>query len=117
MFIGHFGIGFGAEAAALRVSLGTLFLAAESPCCAGPRTGDARSLAARTPGFLGRFTPQQQNGGMARISKKKLDLLPSCGFNAGSLELKLQNDAVRYCHIRFWVLERTVGQSPFIFLG
>ncbi|MBX3647534.1 MAG: hypothetical protein KF766_07715 [Rhodocyclaceae bacterium] len=35
MFIGHFGIGFGAEAAALRVSLGTLFLAAESPCCAG----------------------------------------------------------------------------------
>ena len=36
-------------------------------------------------------------------------------FNATSLELKLQNDAVRYCHIRFWVLERTVGQSPFIF--
>lgn len=37
-------------------------------------------------------------------------------FNADSLELKLQNDAVRYCHIRFWVLERTVGQSPFIFI-
>ncbi|PKO71509.1 MAG: hypothetical protein CVU20_06495 [Betaproteobacteria bacterium HGW-Betaproteobacteria-14] len=72
MFIGHFGIGFGAKAAAPRVSLGTLFLAAESPCCAGPRTGDARSLAARTPGFLGRFTPLQQNGGMARISKKSL---------------------------------------------
>src|SRR5215831_9320071 len=29
MFIGHFGIGFGAKAAARRASLGTLFLAAQ----------------------------------------------------------------------------------------
>ncbi len=29
MFIGHFGIGFGAKAAAPRASLGTLFLAAQ----------------------------------------------------------------------------------------
>ena len=29
MFLGHFGIGFGAKAAAPRVSLGTLFLAAQ----------------------------------------------------------------------------------------
>ena len=29
MFIGHFGIGFGAKAAAPKVSLGTLFLAAQ----------------------------------------------------------------------------------------
>ena len=29
MFLGHFGIGFGAKAAAPRASLGTLFLAAQ----------------------------------------------------------------------------------------
>jgi hypothetical protein len=29
VFLGHFGIGFGAKAAAPRVSLGTLFLAAQ----------------------------------------------------------------------------------------
>ena len=29
MFIGHFGVGFGAKAAAPRLSLGTLFVAAQ----------------------------------------------------------------------------------------
>jgi len=49
--------------------------------------------------------------------QKKLDFLPGYMFNAVSLELKLQNDALRNCHLGSGYSNEPSGSRPSIFLG